>query len=107
MWINSDSDSAALLELIDPMLRAAGWKFNTPENMISYGPNKAGLVSQSGLSVHVPQEHMKEWGDATLALSSALSREGLPAKPYQDAPQAEPGMKRDRVHVLIGSKPLN
>ena len=27
LWISSDSDSASLLVLIDPMLRAAGWKF--------------------------------------------------------------------------------
>lgn len=107
MWISADSGSAALLELIDPVLRTAGWKFNMPGGLISYGPNKAGLISQSGISVHVPQEHMKEWGNAIVALCTALSSEGLPANPFQDTPEAEPGMQRDRIHIVIGSKPLN
>jgi len=107
LWITADSDSAALLELIDPALRAAGWKFNINAGFFSYGPGKAGLTTQSGVSVHVPQEHIKEWGDATVALCTVLTNEGLPATPFQDTPEGEKGMPRDRIHVIIGSKPLN
>ena len=95
-----------LLESIDNALRSAEWKFNLPGNPILYA-EKAGLVSASGVSIHVPEEHRGEWEPALLALVNALRAEGIPAAAIRDAAEGEKGKPRDRIHVIVGSKPLN
>ncbi|HYW37889.1 MAG TPA: hypothetical protein VE957_07235, partial [Terriglobales bacterium] len=96
----------ALMEIIDAKLRSAGWKFIEPEGSILYA-HKAGVIAQSGISIHVPEEHLAEWGPAIAALRDALKSEGIPATTFSDTAEGEKDMKRDRVHVLIGSKPLD
>ncbi len=106
LWVSTDSDSTALMEIIDAKLRSAGWKFIEPEGSILYA-HKAGVIAQSGISIHVPEEHLAEWGPAIAALRDALKSEGIPATTFSDTAEGEKDMKRDRVHVLIGSKPLD
>ena len=106
LWVNTDSDSTTLLDLIDETLRSAGWKFSTPGNPIMFA-EKAGIIASSGVAIHVPEEHQSEWGPAILALRDAFIAEGIPAGAFEDAAEAEKGKSRDRVHVMIGSKPLN
>jgi len=105
LWVSTDSDSAALMEAIDQALLSAGWKFNLPDNPILYN-NKAGVIAASGVSIHCPVEH-PEWQMANAILRDALLAEGISAVAYSDTAEGERGMKRDRIHVEIGSKPLN
>jgi hypothetical protein len=106
LWVSTDSDSTALMELIDAILRSAGWKFNPTGNPIELD-GKAGVIAMSGISIHVAEEHRKDWEPALLALTNALMTEGIPVVPVADNAEAEKNKKRDRIHVMIGSKPLN
>jgi len=94
------------MELIDATLRSAEWKFNLTGWPIGYA-NKAGIITASGVSLHVPEEHETDWGPAIVALRDALIFEGISALAESDTAEAEKGKKRDRIHVMIGSKPLN
>jgi hypothetical protein len=104
LWVTPDSDSTAIMELTDSMLRSAGWTFKSTEELIVYD-SKAGLITASGVSVHVPTEH-PEWRSAVIALRDALAAEGIPTTAFADTADAEKEAKRDRIHVMIGSKPL-
>jgi hypothetical protein len=106
LWVSTDSDSTALMEIIDAILSSAGWKIVPTEGTIQFA-NKAGVVTLSGISLHVPIEHLSEWGTPTIALRDALVVEGLATTVSADAANAIKDMKRDRIHVEIGSKPLN
>jgi hypothetical protein len=110
LWVNTDSDSTAFMYLIDSMLRSAGWKFNKPSGtafaFILFA-DKAGVIASSGISIHVAEEHLHEWGPACVALRDALAAEGIPVIVAEDTPEGERDKQRDRIHVMIGSKPLN
>ena len=106
LWVNTDSDSTALMGVIDAMLRSAGWRFELTGEPITYS-NTAGMIASSGISIHVAEEHRSELEPALLALANALTSEGLPVAAIADTANGEKGKKRDRIHVIIGSKPLN
>jgi hypothetical protein len=106
LFVSADSESSALMHTIDTVLRSAGWIFNETGAGVTYG-HKAGVVATSGISIHVPKEHKDEWGFAAIALTDALIAEGLPATAVADTTDAETGKQRDRIHVIIGSKPLD
>lgn len=106
LWVSNDSDSTALMELIDSTLRSAGWTFKETGEPITYD-NRAGVIASSGISIHIAEEHLSEWGPALIALRDALIAEGLPTVAFSDTADAEKGKQRDRIHVMIGSKPLN
>jgi hypothetical protein len=106
LWVSSDSDSTALMGLIDATLRSAEWKFNSTGSPIEFA-GKAGVIASSGISIHVAQEHRGEWEPAVIALRDALIAEGIPAIGVADDFDTEKDKKRDRIHVMIGSKPLN
>ncbi len=105
LWVTTDSESAVLMELIDAVLRSAEWKFNQPEGAGLLYANKAGLITASGVEIHFPKEH-EEWGPAITVLTNALSAEGIATFPFADTTDAQKNMKRDRIHVVIGSKPI-
>jgi hypothetical protein len=105
LFVSPDPDSTALLNVIDPLLRSARWDFKPPDGFFSYG-NRAGITSVSGIEIHAPMEHIAEWGPAITTLRDALVTEGISAIAFQDAEDAMPMIKRDRVHVNVGSKPL-
>ena len=104
--MSTDSDSTALMDIIDTILRSANWEFNVTGNPIMF-EEKAGIIAASGISLHVPEEHKTDWGPAIVVLRDALVAEGIPTLTETDTAEAEQGKKRDRIHVMIGSKPLN
>jgi hypothetical protein len=106
IWVSADSDSTALMELIDSVLRSANWKFNSTGNPIEFA-GKAGIIAASGISIHVPEEHRSEWEPAVIALRNALMSAGIPALAVRDTDTTETTAKRDRIHVMIGSKVLD
>jgi hypothetical protein len=106
LWVSGDSDSTALMGLIDSTLRSAGWTFNPPDTPIMFA-NKAGIIADSGISIHVPEEHRAEWEASAVALRNALIAEGIPVTAFADNAETNKQMGRTRIHVLIGSKPLN
>jgi hypothetical protein len=106
LWVSGDSDSTALMGLIDSTLRSADWKFNPPETPLMFG-NKAGIIADSGISIHVPEEHRAEWEASAVALRDALVTEGIAALAFADNAETNKQMGRNRIHILIGSKPLN
>lgn len=106
LWVSTDSDSTALMEIIDATLRSAGWKFNSTGSPIVFA-GKAGIIAVSGISIHFAQEHRGEWEPSVIVLRDALTAERIPTTGVADNADAEKNMKRDRIHVMIGSKPLN
>lgn len=107
LWVSSDKESTDLMWKIKAVLDSSGWLFKKNEGLFTFDEGTAGLISDSGVSVHVPLEHEVEWRDAVLALCNALSAEGIPTKPWADSTEANKAMKRDRIHVEIGSKELD
>jgi hypothetical protein len=105
LWVNTDSDSTALMGMIDVMLRSARWEFK-PADMPVMFAEKAGIIAEPGVSVHVPREHWGEWGISGKTLADALAAEGIPTTAFSDNTDTPKFMKRDRIHILIGSKPL-
>ena len=107
IWCNTDSDSTALMNLIDDAIVSAKWQRKKPP-AISIG-NKAGITSETGVSVHVAQEESEgPLGRAAIAFRDAFIAEGIPAIAYGDPPEITTyGGDRTILHVIIGSKPLN
>ncbi len=110
LWVSSDSDSTALMQLMDMMLRSNGWIFHKPEvenvGVMSFN-DEAGIVASSGIAIRIPEEHLKEWLPAVLALRKELNDEGLPTLVGRDTKDSDKVRKRDRIHITIGSKPLD
>jgi hypothetical protein len=106
LWVSGDTDSTTLLRTIRALLNSAEWKLNSPDGAGLIFDN-AGLTSTSGVQIHVPKEHA-EWIPAILAFKNALSAEGIRTAASADTEDVNPtnNMKRDRTHVIIGSKPL-
>jgi len=110
LWISTDPDSAVLMELIDTVLRSAGWKFSQPYSEGIMFASKAGLFTGSGVEIRVPIEHKDEWIPAGIALADALSAEGITTAAGADPRltwEHRNNIRRDRIHVSVGTKPLN
>jgi hypothetical protein len=105
LFVNTDSDSTTLMNLIDDAIRAAGWQFKQA-GIITFG-NKAGIIADSGVSIHVAAEVRSTLEAPALALGNALIAEGIPVAVFADTKEAENGKDRNTIHVMIGSKPLN
>lgn len=106
LWVSTDSDSSALMNEIDSVLRAAKWEFHAA-GIIQFG-GKAGIISESGVSVHFPVELAAKLEQPALALAKALNAEGIPQKTvYADPKDLDKSFDRTRIHIWIGSKPLN
>ena len=106
LWVSTDSDSAALMDEIDAALRAAKWEFHA-SGVIQFG-GKAGIISSSGVSLHIPVEKTAELGQPAMALAAALRAEGIPQETvYSDGPDFNKDFDRTRIHIWVGSKPLN
>jgi ABC-type transport system substrate-binding protein len=94
------------MEQIDSALRAAKWHFN-PAGTIQYN-NKAGLITAYGVSVHIDKADNPKLVPAAEALGTALRDAGIPIQTiYVDDPGYYQGMTAGRIHVWIGSKPLD
>lgn len=106
LWVSSDSDSVSLMQQIDAALHKAKWE-NHPAGDIQFA-NKAGIITGAGVSVHFPQEMGDKLAGPALVLSAALKAAGIPQQTvYSDGPDYEKGMDRTRIHVWVGSKPLD
>jgi hypothetical protein len=106
IWVSTDSDSAVLMEQIDAALRTAGWEFHA-SGTIQFG-GKAGIISGNGVSVHFPVELSDKLAKPALALAAALKAAGIPQETvYADGLDFNKDFDRTRIHVWIGSKPLN
>ena len=55
----------------------------------------------------MPCPNKSEWEAATFALMNALIAEGIPTEAFAETADADKDKKRDRIHVIIGSKPLD
>lgn len=93
------------MELIDVAIRAAKWEFRSA-GLIQFA-GKAGVIAASGISVHFADERRDTLGRPAMALVSSLRDEGIPATLVRDLAEAETDKDRTRIHVMIGSKPLN
>lgn len=106
LYVNTDSDSTTLMNLIDEAIRAAKWRFQVAGDIQFAG--KAGVIAASGVSIHFAAEHGTTLEAPALALGNAILAEGIPiAGVYRDPANVEQDKDRTRIHVMIGSKPLN
>ncbi|MDR5729602.1 MAG: hypothetical protein RB191_19470 [Terriglobia bacterium] len=106
LWVSTDSDSTALMGQIDAALQVGKWEFHTSGD-IQFA-NKAGIIAASGVQIHIAQESVVKLGPPAIALADALRAEGIDIKTvYSDGPGTNTNMDKNRVHVFIGSKPLN
>jgi hypothetical protein len=106
LWVSTDSDSTNLLNLIDEAIRIAKWQFHQA-GVITFA-NKAGVIAASGVSIHFAEELRGTLEAPALALANALIAEGIPITGvFRDQKGSEEDKDRTRIHVMIGSKPLN
>lgn len=106
LWISTDSDSAALMQQIDAALTAAKWEFH-PAGIVQFA-GKAGIIADSGIAIHFADERSNTLQQPAIALANALKVEGIEVKAvYRDGPEAEKDKDKGRIHVMIGSKPLD
>jgi hypothetical protein len=105
LWVNTDSDSTALMFVIDEAIRAANWQFKLA-GVIAFA-DRAGIIADSGVSIHVAEEHRSTLEGPALALGNALIAEGIPVALFADTKDSNNDKDRDRLHLMIGSKPLN
>ena len=62
LYVNTDPESAQLMETLEAVLRSAGWKFTIPgDGKGGFGTivfsGKAGVISASGLSIEISRDH--------------------------------------------------
>jgi hypothetical protein len=108
LWANSDSDSTALMDLIDQAVSSAKWQKKKATSGMLLGDSKAGPMVTTGVQIHVAQEISQgPLGLAEIALRDALIAEGIPAVAYADGTNITNFADRTRIHIVIGSKPLN
>lgn len=105
LWVSIDSDSTGLMNSIDDVLRSAKWRFSSAG--IIQIANKAGIIADSGVSIHFAEETRAALEAPALALGNALRAEGIPLTVFADQKAANADKDRTRIHIMIGSKPLN
>jgi hypothetical protein len=106
LWVSPDTEATSLMEQIDSALHAAKWQFNQA-GTLQYA-NKAGVVSASGMAVHIDKADNPKLVPAAQAFGTALRDAGIPiATIYVDEPGTYQGMTAGRIQVWIGSKPLD
>lgn len=106
LWVSTDSDSTALMSLIDEAIRGGKWQFK-PAGIIQFA-GKAGIIADSGVSIHFAEEHQDVFEKPALTLANALKEEGIQVKAvFRDSADANKDKNREAIHVMIGSKPLN
>jgi multidrug efflux pump subunit AcrA (membrane-fusion protein) len=111
LFVNNDSDSTTLMWQIDASLREAGWEFHSDKVGDILIAGKAGMVSESAVSINFAEEHKETLLAPALALGRALAAEGIQLKGggvfWVPLGAGDMDKDRTRIHVVIGSKPLN
>lgn len=106
LWVSTDAEAVSLLGRIDFALQSAKWQFNQA-GTVQFS-NRAGLISSSGVSIHIDKVDNPKLVPAAQALGAALNDAGIPiATIYVDEPGQHQGMTAGRIHVWVGSKPLD
>ena len=94
------------MQSVDASLQSAKWEFHVA-GIITID-NKAGAIASSGVSIHFADELRSTLEKPALALANALVAEGITiAGVFRDTADAEKDKDRTRIHVMIGSKPVN
>jgi hypothetical protein len=104
LWVNLDSDSTALMYLLDEVLRSAGWIFTQSRGGVSFD-NKAVIMASSGVVIEIAEERRPDFEHAASLLTSALIAEGISAVAHANS--SDPAKNKSVLHVMIGSKPTN
>jgi hypothetical protein len=108
MHVSADQDSTNLMGLVLQALQDGKWQFKPPGTSIEFA-GKAGIISDSGVSVHFFGDR-KDLEKPALTLTNAINAEGIKVKGcYRDSEKDWEANHWDKnnVHVLIGSKPLD
>jgi hypothetical protein len=92
---------SALDNVVDSILKAAGWTFTKADAGILFD-NKAGVITVSGIILEIHRDHLEEFRQAVETLGAAIRSEGMAVSVQAN----DTAKNHNRVHVLIGSKPL-
>jgi hypothetical protein len=104
LWVNLDSDSTNIMNLLDETLRSAGWVFTPPTIPINFS-GKAAITSLSGVIIEIAEEKRPEFERVASLMRSALIAQGIPTVAHANS--SDPDKNKSVVHIMIGSKPTN
>jgi hypothetical protein len=93
---------ATFMEILDAVLRSAGWTRQMPsgDNVLLDG--KARVNYASGITVEIAAYRAGDLGPAVEALVKGLNAEGIPATSQVALQESDPSV----IHVVIGGKEL-
>ena len=94
------------MEQLSVALESAGWirKPAQTGSVVFQSPGKpqAGIVSFSGLAIHIDDSRTLEWDGAASTLWKAIEAEGIAATALRLTDKSE---NADAIHIKIGKKP--
>jgi hypothetical protein len=97
--VYNDPEALLLLRIITDILKSAGW-VEIPSQLGDVSIGNAGMVTEVGVKVEVPQNAGADLIERVKALNAALNAEGISSLPRYDPQLKNPSA----INVMVGKK---